>query len=205
MRSGKSRSKCTPRTGSMSRAASPRPRPGCSNPSWCAIPRPPGNSGRSRRDRHPLVERSTRDDRADGDLLLYRLDTDLALLGECDVERLARRWVAQDLGGSHLEDLADGDPPAGPAVDGDMGAVHEDDVPAPVEGRDLCYDERDRVIDRLLHRRADICLLEVAHVAAPVAPRETHRQGAALCGPDHLLGSDDLARRGVHDIDDRVD
>src|ERR1700690_1671900 len=165
MRSGKSRSKCTPRTGSMSRAASPRPRPGCSNPSWCAIPRPPGNSGRSRRDRHPLVERSTRDGRADGDLLLYRLDADLALLGERDVERLARRWVAQDLGGPHLEDLADGDPLAGSAVDVELGAVHEEDVSAPVKVRDLGDDERDRVIDRLLHRSADIRLLEVAHVA----------------------------------------
>jgi hypothetical protein len=90
-------------------------------------------------------------------------------------------------------------------VDVDHRRLDEDHVAAPVQARDLGHDERHPVVYRLLHRRPDVGLLELAHVSAEVLVREPHREAAALALAEHLVGGHDLARRRVDDVDHRVD
>src|SRR5271169_3768567 len=54
---------------------------------------------------HPVLKTLAGDDGANGDLLLDTVDPDGARLGHGDIQGLARRRVAQHLGGTDLEHL----------------------------------------------------------------------------------------------------
>ena len=180
-------------------------RQGASRPPMTGSCGQPLPSGRDRRHGHSVLKSLPGDKGANGDLFLHALDLDLALLREGHVQRLAGGRVSEDLGGPNLEDLIHGDTLAGSAVDVDLAALDEDDVAAPVQVRDLGDNKGHRIVNGLLHGRADVGLLEGAHVAAEVAIRKAHGETPTLHLPQHFLGRHDLACRRIDDVNLRID